>query len=56
MLGRPLMIVRDPDGSTLTTSPSDVEAKTPCPLMPGHMAMMPLKKLLNAARSQAPSG
>ena len=33
--------MRDPEESTCTTSPSDVEAKTPWPPTPGHMAMMP---------------
>jgi len=40
MDGSPLMIVRDPDASTCTTSPSDVEAITPRAPKAGHIAMI----------------
>jgi hypothetical protein len=41
MAGNPLMIVRAPDAPTLNPSPSDGDAKMPCPPAAGHIAMMP---------------
>ena len=35
------MTARAPEESMLSTSPSDVDAKTPSPPTPGHIAMMP---------------
>ena len=45
--GSPLMIVREPEGPTCMTSPSDVEANTPRSSEAGHMAMIPAGQSFN---------